>query len=181
MIERKQFEQGLDWNQYFNTYTEQQALHKHHFEKTEIAQGDRTILTKFDKLHILVLTVPWCGDSMATLPVLAKLVDGLDNVELRFLERDDHPGIMDQYLTRGARAVPKIIFLDKDYHDLGSWGPRPAFIQNIFEENRSRIMAGEISKEQVHQILRKEYARDRGRSMVNEIVGILKAVLANAA
>ena len=53
----------------------------------------------------------WCGDASNTIPILAKLVE-LPGLELRVLRRDEHPEVMDRYLTDGSRSIPIVIALD---------------------------------------------------------------------
>ena len=50
--------------------------------------------------HLLVLAEDWCGDAVNTLPVLAKLADIAENLDLRVLSRDKNPDLMDSH--RGA-------------------------------------------------------------------------------
>ncbi len=173
MIDKTRFEQGYTFNEMLQNYPEQLELHQHHYNKTVIHDDDRNLIQNAGDLNIMVLTIPWCGDSVATLPVLFKLVEGLENVKLRILERDDHPDIMDNYLTNGGRAVPKFVFFDGELNELGNWGPRPKPFQEIFEQYRPKIKSGEISKETVHQILRKEYAKDRGKTIIREMMELL--------
>lgn len=35
-------------------------------------------------------------------------------LELRVLRRDEHPEIMDEYLTNGSRSIPVVIVLDRE-------------------------------------------------------------------
>ncbi len=90
----------------------------------------------------MVLTEPWCGDSAFSLPVLAEAAGLSAHVTLRILLRDDHLGIMDQYLTGGSRSVPKLVaFADApgtpaDGAERFTWGPRPEAAQALFDELR---------------------------------------------
>ena len=80
----------------------------------------------------LVLTEGWCGDAAQSLPIINKMAEISAQIELKLLLRDQHPQLMDAYLTKGARAIPKLIFLRKsDLKELAVWGPRPAPAQNM--------------------------------------------------
>jgi hypothetical protein len=40
--------------------------------------------------------------------------------------------LIDQYLTNGGRSIPKLICIDAQTgKDIGTWGPRPAALQNL--------------------------------------------------
>src|SRR5437868_14945981 len=88
--------------------------------------------------RLVVLAEDWCGDATNTLPVLAKWAEAVPNVELRVLRRDQHPDIMDRYLTDGmARSIPVVIVLTGDMEELGWWGPRPLALQRWALEQRA--------------------------------------------
>lgn len=118
-----------------------------------------------DGLRILVLNADWCLDSANTVPIMARLAEAVPGVELRLLERDDFPGLMDRYLTHGSHSIPLAILLDGALHQLGRWGPRPAELQTWVLTNRDGTPPGERYKAQ-----RRWYAKDRGETMLREIL-----------
>jgi hypothetical protein len=117
--------------------------------------------------RLLVLAEDWCGDASNTIPVLAKLVEQVPGLELRVLRRDEHPEVMDQYLTNGSRSIPIVIALDADFRELGHWGPRPAELQAWVLANWHSMPKGELYPQ-----ARKWYARDRGESTLREVLTI---------
>ena len=84
---------------------------------------------------------------------------------LRVLRRDEHPELMDRYLTNGSRSIPIVIVLDENLCELGHWGPRPAELQAWVLENRPRVPKAELYPQ-----VRKWYARDRGETTLREIL-----------
>jgi hypothetical protein len=77
------------------------------------------------KQYWVVLTETWCGDAAQNLPVIAKMAGLNSKIDLRILLRDENPEVMDAYLTRGGRSIPKLISLDEQLLEIFSWGPRP--------------------------------------------------------
>ena len=72
------------------------------------------------KIKILVITEDWCPDSLRTIPAVARLVDGLPEVEMRVFLRDANPDVMDQYLKRGQfRAIPVFAVFDEEMNEVG--------------------------------------------------------------
>ncbi|NIA30961.1 MAG: hypothetical protein GWP06_13740, partial [Actinobacteria bacterium] len=132
------------------------------------------LFKKLEKLNILVLTEIKCPDSVTVLPVVQKWSENFDGIKIRILERDENLDIMDQYLTNGGRAIPKLIFLDQAFNEIGHWGPRPADIQAFYEKHRQQIKAGEMDKTEVHKKMRQMYAKERGRSIIKEISILLE-------
>ena len=86
--------------------------------------------------RLLVIAEDWCGDASSTIPILARFADAAPGMELRVLRRDEHPELMDRYLTNGSRSIPIVIALDESYRELGHWGPRPGALQAWVLENR---------------------------------------------
>jgi thioredoxin family protein len=115
--------------------------------------------------RLLVLAEDWCGDASSTIPILAKLADQTPGLELRVLRRDEHPEVMDQYLTNGTRSIPIVIALDEEYRELGHWGPRPRELQAWVMANR-----GSIPKAELYPHVRQWYARDHGESTLHEVL-----------
>lgn len=121
------------------------------------------------KHHVLVIAEDWCGDGTNTIPYLAKLADQSRGQEVRVLRRDAHPEVMDRYLTNGARSIPIVIVLDRDFRELGHWGPRPAVLQAWVQEARK---AGD--KARLYPQIRRWYAQDKGESTLREVVALLE-------
>jgi hypothetical protein len=117
-------------------------------------------------LKLLVLAEDWCGDASNTIPILAKLSDLAPGIELRILRRDEHPDVMDQYLTNGARSIPVVIALNRDFRELGHWGPRPRLLQEWVLEERKKG----TPKDQLYPEVRRWYARDAGETTLQEVL-----------
>ncbi len=123
-------------------------------------------VTGNDQRRLLVIAEDWCGDASSTIPVLAKWVAQTPGLELRIIKRDEHPAVMDQYLTNGARSIPIVIVLDEMNHELGHWGPRPTELQTWVQANR------DLPQEERYPEVRRWYARDRGVSTLCEIAAV---------
>ena len=117
-------------------------------------------------LRLLALAEDWCGDASNTLPVLARLAELAPGMELRLLRRDEHPELMNRYLTNGSRSIPIVIALDDQFREIGHWGPRPAALQQwVMAELARGRPKGELYPE-----IRKWYARDHGETTVREVL-----------
>ena len=117
--------------------------------------------------RLLVLAEAWCTDGFSTVPVLARWAGLSETLELRMLRRDEHPGLMDLYLTAGARAIPVVIILDDQFRELGHWGPRPAALQEWV-----RVHRGAMPKAELRPRIRRWYAQDRGASALREVMEV---------
>ena len=86
------------------------------------------------------------------------------------LRRDEHPELMDRYLTNGTRSIPIVIVLDGEFREVSRWGPRPAELQAWVLSNR-----GTMPKSELYPQVRRWYARDRGESMLRELLTSLRS------
>ena len=115
--------------------------------------------------RLLVLAADWCGDAANTVPVLAALAGAGTGLELRVLDRDSFPEVMDHYLTNGTRSIPIAIGLDAEFHELGHWGPRPSVLQSWMLANKATIPTPKR-----YAYARRWYAKDRGESTLRELL-----------
>lgn len=126
--------------------------------------------------HLLVLSEDWCGDAVNTVPIVARLAERCPNLELRVLARDENPDLMDAHLTGTSRSIPVIIVLDDAFEERGWWGPRPTVLQH-WVSGQGQL----LEKSTRYREARTWYARDRGRTTLEEVVSIIeRAALADA-
>ncbi len=119
--------------------------------------------------HLLVLSEDWCGDAVNTVPVLAKLAELAPTLDLRVLPRDENLDLMDAHLSGTSRAIPVVMLLDERYEEQGWWGSRPAPLQAWVTGPGAAM-----EKEARYRDVRAWYARDAGRTTLEEIVTLLE-------
>jgi len=116
----------------------------------------------------VILTEAWCGDASQSIPYIAKLANLNPLITLKLIFRDENPEIMDEYLTDGARSIPKLISLTEDLEEeLFTWGPRPKFLQDrlkVFRKDPNGLSSKEFSEGTYLW-----YARDRNKSVEQEL------------
>jgi thiol-disulfide isomerase/thioredoxin len=166
---RDYFEKGLTLEEYSGLLGEQRALHELHFRRSRPSEEDLVKVRLTGPQRMLVITEPWCGDSLAILPVVIKLFQEAGNGEIRIVLRDQNPELIDRYLTHGGRAIPIVVFLDENFEKRFHWGPRPAQAQAIVEERREDLKQGRIARSEIIPQIRNFYSRDQGRAIVEEL------------
>jgi len=85
----------------------------------------------------LVFSETWCGDAAHNLPFIAKWA-AYAGVTLRVIYRDEHPELMDEFLTNGGRSIPKLVRMNADFQVLGTWGPRPTPLTVEYQKWRAQ-------------------------------------------
>jgi hypothetical protein len=84
---------------------------------------------------------------------------------------------MDQFLTNGARSIPKVIFLDAETKEvLGDWGPRPAEAQQMVIDYKNLPEEGKPTYAEFQKGVHVWYARDKAKTTQEEFVGVLKSL-----
>ena len=82
----------------------------------------------------LVLCEAWCGDVAQNLPIIHKMAELTDRINLQILLRDENLHIMDAFLTKKGRAIPKLIAIDNEGEILFTWGRRPNPMQQLVQQ-----------------------------------------------
>ena len=141
-------------------------------KQIQLSEDLTTALQQVDRNWIwLVLTEGWCGDAAQNVPVIAKMADQSKSIDLKFILRDEHLDIMDEYLTNGGRSIPKLVCLDAEtLEEIGTWGPRPGTFQQQAMEWKDDP---EISKEEWAEKLHKWYAADKGETLQADFLALI--------
>ncbi|MGD2087109.1 MAG: thioredoxin family protein [Candidatus Aminicenantes bacterium] len=168
------FDKALTYDDYVKLLADNRDLHQLHYKKFIVSPEEEQVIKRIKPLKIILLTEPWCGDSLAIFPVVRRMAEINSHWQLRVLRRDENPELMDQFLTRNARAVPIFLFLDENNSLIFRFGPRPQAAQTIFETYREEFKAGKIEKTEVIKKIRNFYAKDRGKAILNELLAIFK-------
>jgi len=118
----------------------------------------------------LVISEFWCGDAAQITPVIESIMNASEGaLETRVVFRDEHPELIDAFLTNGNRSVPKIIQLNDQFEVLGSWGPRPKAAQDLVVQLKSNPETAGNYSEWLH----KWYADDHQKSTQKELFAFL--------
>ena len=159
-------------------------LHYSQLNETRMNRLDKTIvvpetvkqqLARLDRKYIwLVLAEGWCGDAAQLLPVIEKLTEVSTRIDLRIVFRDENDFLMQEFLTNGARSIPKLIVLDDENHEvLAAWGPRPEAAARLIKEYKAKFG---VVNEEAKVELQKWYLQDKGLSTMDEIVHLMLQV-----
>lgn len=158
-------------------YSELNETRMNRLEKTiEVTDEVKNKLQNLDKKYIwLVLSEGWCGDAAQIVPVIHKMAEITDKIELKIALRDDNDALMQHFLTNGGKAIPKLIVLDAQTLEVVlDWGPRPAGAKQLIIDYKA---AHGVVDEPAKMELQKWYLHDKGISIQNEIVEMHEQVL----
>lgn len=163
---------GPNQSEAFIGFTKLNDARMRRWDKRYVPQNDLAYLNPTESEVWLVIVETWCGDAAQIVPVINKLAEQLENVELRLVLRDEQPALMDEFLTNGARSVPKLIRLKrKNLEVLATWGARPKAAQPIVDAYKKN---DEITPEMFKETLAKWYVKDNGSSVEEDLALMLK-------
>ncbi len=117
-----------------------------------------------DGLRLLVITADWCGDSVHSVPYIAKLASRA-GVELRLVDFRTGKPVLDEYRTPDGRpSTPTVVLLRGD-KAVAAWVERPASLQWWYLG-----MTGRISDDERLERKLSWYDWNRGADALAEIV-----------
>lgn len=120
----------------------------------------------------LVLTEGWCGDAAQNLPVINKMAELNENIELKLILRDENLELMDLFLTNGGRSIPKLIVLDKNQNALNTWGPRPDIATKLVADYKA---THGVLDAQLKEDLQVWYNKDKGKSAQDDFIKLISS------
>lgn len=164
---------SLNLEEDYLAYAELNEARLHRLDKTTKVEEDIIgKLTSLKKKYTwIVISECWCGDAAQIVPVLNKMAEVAENVELRIVMRDQNLELMDAFLTNGGRAIPKLIIVERDsLKVLGHWGPRPALAQKVITDYKATHgVVDETGKIE----LQKWYTKDKGHEVQKEVIALM--------
>lgn len=158
---------GADQSEGLIEYTALNYQRMKRLDKT--IKVDDTQIKEFQKLNKeinwLIITEAWCGDAAQVIPVLNKMAEATKTIKIKLAYRDQHPQLMDMFLTNGARSIPKLIALDRNHNILYTWGPRPSEATKMV--NDFKIKNGDLTP-QFKQDLQIWYNKNKGQGVIHD-------------
>ena len=119
----------------------------------------------------IVLIESWCGDAAHVIPVINKMAELNNNINLRLVLRDKNPDLMNAFLTNGGQAIPKLISIDDVSGEVNNtYGPRPSVATQMVADYKAEY--GTLTPE-FKQDLQVWYNKDKGQSTVEDLVELL--------
>lgn len=117
----------------------------------------------------IVLAEGWCGDAAHSVPVMNKIAELTNNIDLKIVLRESNLYLMNDFLTNGGKSIPKLIVYNREKKEVeNTWGPRPSGAKEIFDANR------EGDWEEMEKKLQTWYNKDKGKTTAEELMELLK-------
>ena len=125
-LHKAKFEVALDYRAYMNANTEEEnARWQAVYDRVVLTEAQRKLLDAFKrKMNVLCMSGAWCGDCVRQGPILQRIAEASDAIDLRYLDRDSNPDLRDRLRILGGSRVPVVVFLSEDLLECGRFGAR---------------------------------------------------------
>lgn len=164
---------GVDASPALVEYTKLNQKRMARWDKTiHINDEVKNRIQSFNKsVTWLVLTETWCGDAAHVIPVINKVAELNPNIKLKLVFRDEHPELMDRFLTNGGKSIPKLIMIeDATGEVLNTFGPRPSEATAMAADFKATH--GSLT-DQFKAELQSWYNKNKGENTINDLLGLL--------
>ena len=119
----------------------------------------------------LVITESWCGDAAHVVPAINKIAELHDGIDLKLVLRDENDALMNQFLTNGGKAIPKLIMIDDTTGQVtDTFGPRPSVATKLV--NDYKAIHGKLTDE-FKEDLQRWYNQDKGQAAIEDLLQLL--------
>ncbi len=158
------YSRGTTWDQFLSgTKAQRETWLKNARRDVPPALVDR-LRRAGEDLSLLVITADWCGDSVHSVPYLARLALHA-GVALRVVDFRAGKAVMEAHRTPDGRASTPTVILIRGNQEVAAWVERPASLQWWYLG-----MTGQISDEERLERKLSWYEWNRGADALAEIV-----------
>jgi hypothetical protein len=142
-LDRARWDKGITYDAFKAGMTRNQERFEQNESRVVLdPETVRTFKALPQPLRVLVLAEDWCGDVIANLPILGRILKEQPPLDARIFLRDQNLDLMERWLNQGKyQSIPVFAFFDENFRELGHWIERPASVTERRAEERKRIFA----------------------------------------
>ena len=140
-------------------------------KKTTLLDTTKEALNKVLKKRTwLLITEGWCGDAAQIAPIIHKMSQESEKLDLKVVLRDENDALMRQFLTNGSRSIPKLIVLNENDEVLSSWGPRPSIATKMVQDYKEQH--GSLDDD-FKRDLQLWYTKNKGENIQQDLISLI--------
>ncbi|MHC4989968.1 MAG: thioredoxin family protein [Planctomycetota bacterium] len=116
---------GLDYPGYLATDATRADSWNRIYEQTTLQPEQRQLLEGFVReIKALCISGIWCGDCVQQGPLIQRIAEVNPQIDLRWIDRDEHADLAEQLKINAGLRVPVLIFMAEDYEPVSIFGDR---------------------------------------------------------
>lgn len=122
---RARHAEGLDFERYLQTDPDRAGPWREIHERTGLSSAQRSLVAGFvRRMPVLVVSGIWCGDCVQQGPLLERIAEASELIDLRWLDRDEHSTLTRHLRINGGSRVPVVLFMSEDFEPVSILGDR---------------------------------------------------------
>jgi thiol-disulfide isomerase/thioredoxin len=123
---KSKFEQGLDYKSFMESSKEhEQSRWQAVYDRVSLTDDQKKLLDGFTrKMNVLCMTGAFCGDCVRQCPIMQRIAEASDVIDLKFVDRDTNPDLSERLKILGGNRVPVVVFLSEDFFEFARFGDR---------------------------------------------------------
>lgn len=142
---QKKFQSGMTFDQFKADARRNHKTLQELYDELQVPEADIQIFSNLVEQHggqinVLSFAEEWCGDAVRAFPLLAKVCEQVDGMDFRIQPSDaeENQPFVKNWPKGERNPIPIVVFLDKDFNELGHWiersEPGDEFSRNLREE-----------------------------------------------
>lgn len=95
------------------------------YDRAKLTAEQQATLSRFKRrMQVLCFAGAWCGDCVDQCPLLQRIAEATETIDLRFVDRDADDALKAEMTLCGGARVPQVVFLDEEGQFVGRYGDR---------------------------------------------------------
>lgn len=137
-ISRETYESGMTAEQFLDVVEANKDKFLENIDNATIPDDIKKLFSD-NPVSIAAIGEDWCTDVVHFMPVVIKLAQEVEGVDLRIFLRDK-TDLIDSYLNQGTyKSIPVFVFIDSDWNERGHFIERPASATQAMAEESTRF------------------------------------------
>ena len=122
---KSKYDAGLDYDAYLATDPEKAEHWRKIYSELDLSDEQRRLVSGFTRaMNVLCISGIWCGDCVQQGPLLQRISEAADCIDLRWVDRDEHLDLSEQLKINAGLRVPVVIFMAEDHEPVSVHGDR---------------------------------------------------------
>jgi thiol-disulfide isomerase/thioredoxin len=147
------YHQGMPYGDFLNRYASeaQKQRWQQARERVKLSPEQRSLLAAFGRrMPVLCLAGAWCGDCAQQCPIFEAFAAAAPVIQVRYLDRDEHPEVQRELQINGGNRVPVVVFFSEDGFEVARYGERTLakYRQMMREQAGASCPTGHLDSDQ---------------------------------
>jgi len=135
MITEQIWNNGMTSDEYVSQMDTNQKEMQQQINDLRITSAEFDRVKKIDQERkLLVLTEPWCKDSLMNLPIIIKIAEASEKIKLRIFNRANNAALASYFASEGLVNIPICWVMNEDFSKRGHWVERPKKAYRMIDE-----------------------------------------------